>query len=211
MNSTEPLKHGFRFRKRYVAAIVIVCLPLFCAIGVTGYFRLSSETRALRGSLMRLTPGAWDTKFAVHVGSLTMGLVRIGSSFFKLPPEPRAALDAVHGAEVGVYRLKQERLSVGSSAILASADKAMKARGWERVVGVAEGHELVAVYIPRKGVQATKMKCCLMVLQGRELVVASTRGNVEPLLQIARKRLDSTDRWHERSRTCEQAVACKTE
>jgi hypothetical protein len=85
MNSTEPVKRGFRFRKRYAAAIAIVCLPLVCAIGVAGYFRLSSETQALRGSLMNLTPGAWDKKFAVHVGSLTMGLVRIGSRFLKLP------------------------------------------------------------------------------------------------------------------------------
>ena len=191
--------------------MAIVCLPLFCAIGVAGYFRLGSETRALRGSLMSLTPGEWDTKFAVNVGSLTMGLVRVGSRFFRLPPEPRAALDAVHGAEVGVYRLKHERLSVGCSAILVSADKAMKARGWERVVGVAERNELVAVYIPRRGVVAAKMACCLMVLQGRELVVASTRGNVEPLLQIARKRLDSTDSWREGLRAREHAVACKTE
>src|SRR6185436_3131332 len=146
MNSTEPLKRGYRFRKRYAAVIAIVCLPLLCAMGVAGYFRLGSETQALRGSLMNLTPGQWDKQFAVHVGSLTLGLVRIGSRFFKLPPEPRAVLDAVHTAEVGVYRLKPERSSIDYATILVSADKAMRARGWERVVGVAERQELVAVY-----------------------------------------------------------------
>jgi len=178
-------------------AIAIVCLPLFCVVGVMRCFRLSSETRALRGSLMRLTPGDWDTRLAVHVGSLTTGLVRIGSRLLKLPPEPLAALDAIHAAEVGIYKLKQERLAVDYSAVVVSADKAMMARGWERVVGVAEGQELVLVYIPRKGVVAAKMSCCLMVLDGRQLVVASTRGNLEPVLEIARKKLDLTDRWRE--------------
>ena len=74
---------------------------------------------------------------------------------------------------------------------------------------VAEGRELVAVYIPRKGVVAAKIACCLMVLHDRELVVASTRGNAEPLLEIARKRLDSTTKWRECLRTREQAAASK--
>jgi len=197
MQSTEPSKAGFRFRKRYVVIIAIVCLPLFCAIHVAGYFRLSSETQALRGSLTSLTPGEWDKKFAVHVGSLAMGVVRIGSRFLKLPPEPRAVLDAVRGAEVGVYRLKQERLPVCSSSVLVAADKTMASRGWQRVVGVAQRDELVAIYIPRKRMPAAKIACCLMVLQGQQLVVASARGNPEPLLEIARQRLHVTERWRE--------------
>jgi hypothetical protein len=32
--------------------------------------------------------------------------------------------------------------------MLAAADSAMTARGWERVVGVMDGKDLVAVYLP---------------------------------------------------------------
>ena len=193
MNATEPLSPAFRFRKWHAVVLAMLCLPLFCAIGVAGYFRLSSETTALRKSLMSSATGGWDKKFAVHVGSLTLGLVRAGSRLVKLPPEPRAALEALHGAEVGVYRLQPEALPVDHLRSLLAADGAMKARGWERIVGVAREQQLVAVYIPKKGLSPEKMACCLVVLQERELVVASARGNVRPLLEIAAKRLGSAD------------------
>jgi hypothetical protein len=188
MNSTEPLRPAFRFRQRFIVLLVILCLPLCCAIGIAGYFRLSSETRALRKTVMGSVPGQWDKRFAVHVGSLTMGLVRAGSRFVNLPPEPRAALDALHGAEVGVYRLHQNPVSVGPATIFVAADKAMKARGWERIVGVVQADQLVAVYIPLKGISPGRMACCVVVLHERDLVVASAHGDLGPLLQIAEKR-----------------------
>ena len=116
-----------------------------------------------------------------------MGLVRAGSHLVKLPAEPRAALDALHAAEVGIYRLKEEPVSVEYSAIFPAADRAMKARGWERMVAVVQRDEFVVVYLPRKGVSLENMACCVMVLQGRDLVVASVRGNPQPLLELAAK------------------------
>ena len=44
---------------------------------------------ALRSSVIESVPGQWDKRFAVHVGGLTLGLVRFGSLFFNLPPEPK--------------------------------------------------------------------------------------------------------------------------
>jgi hypothetical protein len=188
MNSIEPLKPAFRFRRRYLALLVILCVPLFCAIGVAGYFRLSSETKALRKTVMSSVPGQWDKRFAVHVGGFTMGLVRFGSRFANLPPEPRAALEALHGAEVGIYRLHENPVSIAPTAIFMAADKAMKARGWERIVGVAQADQLVAVYIPLKGISPGRMACCVVVLHERDLVVASAHGNLGPLLQITEKK-----------------------
>jgi hypothetical protein len=174
-----------------VAVLATVCLPLLCALGVAGYFRLSSETQALRRSLMSSVAGQWDQKFAVHVGRLTLGLVRIGARFVNLPPEPRAALDALHGAELGVYRLQQEPVSIDHRTIFPAADRAMRARGWERIVAVIRPHELVGVYIPHRGVLPGRMECCLVVLKDRDLVVASARGSLEPLMKIAVKQIGS--------------------
>ena len=78
---------------------------------------------------------------------------------------------------------------VERAAVFLATDKAMAARGWERVVGVAEKDDLVAVYLPRKGLAVGRMKCCMMVLHGPTLVVASARGNIEPLLNLSRDRL----------------------
>jgi hypothetical protein len=173
-----------------VILIGLVALVCFSVIEVIGYFRLSSEASALRQSAMSSVPGTWHKKIALHIGGLTTGLLRAGSHFFKLPLEPRAALDALHGAEVGIYNLPEEPEVVDGCAFLARADKAMSARGWERVVGVSKERELVAVYCPRRGVSSQSMKCALVVFEGRDLVIASVKGNPEPLLEIARNHAD---------------------
>jgi len=66
----------------------------------------------------------------------------------------------------------------------------MSARGLERVVGLSKERELVAVYCPKRGVSSRDLKCCLVVFEGCDLVVASARGNLEPLLDIARNHID---------------------
>jgi hypothetical protein len=71
----------------------------------------------------------------------------------------------------------------------------MTARGWDRAVGVTREHELVAVYMPHGKMGARHVKCCLMVLERRNLVVLSAVANVEPLLQLAQQRLGPV--WQE--------------
>src|SRR5512135_3087355 len=93
----------FRVRTGYVILALVLCLPLLCAIGIAGYFRLSSATQALRSSVIESVPGKCDKRLVVHVGGLTLSLVRLGSRLFSLPPEPKAALEALRGAEVGIY------------------------------------------------------------------------------------------------------------
>ena len=116
--------------------------------------------------------------------------MRAGSQFFKMPAEPRAALDSIRGAEVGIYQLEQSAAWVNPGAILARADKAMLARRWDRVVGVNREQELVAVYVPQRGLSTDRLTCCVLVLHGRDLVIGGASGNPEPLLQLAHSRID---------------------
>ena len=180
---------------RAVSAGYIVLAGVFAllglgTLGVIGVFHLSSDTSVLRETVMTAVPGEWDKKVALRVGWLTTGLVRCGSRFFHMPPEPRAAIEAVHGAEVGVYKLREEPRSVNRGVVLDRADKVMTRRGWVRVVGVVQENQLVAVYLPGKGLSTNRMKACVAVLDGRDLVVVSARGNLEPLLDIIEKHLD---------------------
>jgi hypothetical protein len=69
--------------------------------------------------------------------------------------------------------------------MLAAADSAMTVRGWERVIRVIDGHNLVAVYVPGKNISAHHLKCCVLVLNGKEMVLVSVQGNPEPLLRYA--------------------------
>jgi hypothetical protein len=187
-NSSGPT--DFPLRVRDIVLVTILAGLLIVIIGVTSYFRLSSEASILRESAMAGVEGTWSKKIALNVGFLTTGVVRAGSHLFKLAPEPRAAFDSIRGAEVGIYKLQGTAGWVDSGAILARADKAMSARRWDRVVAVSHENELVAVYVPRRGLSSERLRCCVLVLEGGNLIVAGASGNLEPLLQIAGKHVD---------------------
>jgi len=187
MKTCEPPSFPFRIRDLVLGALLIGFAA--ATIGVISYFRLSSEASILRESVIA-GDGRWNKKIAVNVGFFTTSLARVGSRFFKMPPEPRAALDSIRGAEVGIYKLEESAGWVDPNAILARADKAMSARRWDRVVGVSHEHELVAVSLPHRGLSPEHMRCCVLVLQGNNLVVAGASGNLDPLLELARTKID---------------------
>ncbi len=91
---------------------------------------------------------------------------------------------------MGVYKLQGAAGWVDHRAILARADQEMAARRWDRVVGVSRENQLVAVYVPKRGLSSQRMRCCVLVLEGRNLIVVGASGNVEPLLELADSRVD---------------------
>ena len=154
--------------------------------GVTSFFRLGSDARALRNSLVKSSGADWDQRIALNVGGMTLGATRTGLSFANLPPEARAALQSVRGVEVGIYQLSSEE-QPDRAAMLNAADKAMTARGWYRVVGVIAEGKLVTVYMPEKETSLRRMKCCVMVSDGENMVIASADANLQPLVNCAFK------------------------
>ena len=194
MNSIEHVQMPTPLRKRDVVILIAFAIIGLCIFGVTGYFRLSAETAALSSSVIRSAPGQWNKKIALHIGALTTGVVRGSLRWVELPPEPRAAIAALHGVEVAVYKLQSSVVCTGRDALLPAADKAMAARGWERAVGVFKDQDVVGIYFPRKGIAAKRMKCCFMVLHEDTLVVGTARGNIKPLLEMARNAFDKQHR-----------------
>lgn len=176
-----------------VLSLVFCGVVLWAIVTATGYFRLSPDTAALRTSFMTSMPGEWNKKIALRVGWGTTGIVRMATRFFDLPEEPRAALAAVRGGEVGIYQLLDRAVNLDYRAVLKSTDRAMKERGWERIVGVTEEGQLVAVYWPSRSTPLNRVKCCVLVFQGHELIVTSARANLEPLLQLATRHIDLSE------------------
>lgn len=165
-----------------VAAIVL--LPVLVAVGVASYFYPSSDIRALCNGLTRCSKAEWDRVIVLNIGGLTTSAVRTGLSFAKLDEDAHAALRAVRAVEVGIYRLKSGSDVPDRTAMLTAADEAMAARGWDRIVSVTEHGDLVAVYTPSSTTSFSKVKCCVMVFHGEELIVASARANLEPLVKF---------------------------
>ncbi len=190
MNSIEQVKVPPKGQKRYLVILALLSAVALGVIGVTGYFRLSSDTAALQSSLIKSAGGHWNKKIAVRVGWVTTALLRNALRWVHLDREPRAVIDALHGIEVGVYNQTPGERRIDRGAMLSATDKAMSRCGWIRAVGVAKEQELVAVYLPRKGLSAGSMKCRVIVLHGDTLVVASARGNLKPLIEIATSHLN---------------------
>lgn len=159
-------------------------------VGVTGYFRLSRDAQCLRNSLTQggaLQAAALKKKIELHVGPFTCYAIRAGLSFAPLEPDVREALRAVQGGEVGVYQVNQGFAPKENSSLLEAADRAMTGRGWDRLVGVARKHELVAIYVPQQQSASANLRTCVAVLNRDDLVIVSARSNLEPLLELASK------------------------
>jgi hypothetical protein len=182
-------RRGLRVRPLYVVLAMILATPILAALGVASYFYVSSPVQALRRSVMETVPGHWDKKIAINVGWMTTAVIRFGAGFVPMKPEPRAALDAVRGAEVGIYKHEDGSPRQDYSATLALADKSMARRGYMRLVGVTQRGKLVAIYLPRGERVKKVVDCCVLVLDEENMVIVSARAKVQPLLDLAREKL----------------------
>jgi hypothetical protein len=168
--------------------LLFLLLPALGAVGIASYFRLSSSSRALRSAVMESVPGQWHKRLALNVGSLTLDVARFGLSFAPLPPDAEAALQSIQRADVGIYRLEKPTSPPDYSTMVTTADKSMRRRGWERIVGVAQGSQFVAIYAPAN-TRLKDLSCCVAVLNEHDLVIVSARGNISALLDLAQKHI----------------------
>jgi hypothetical protein len=185
---------SMRVRPIYVVLCALLLIPTFCVLGIVSYLSLGSPARALRSAVMESAPGRWHKRIVISPGYLTFDLLRFGAGFVRLPPEAKAALQAVDRAEVGVYHLEDPVSRPNYAHALSKADESMRRRGFEPIVGVVEGNQFVAVYAP-DSVSLNDMTCNVVVFDGKDLVIVSARGNIAPLLDIARRHLHDNGRF----------------
>ena len=155
----------------------------------TGCFRVSSETRALRDAALDNGLGGAEEKIEFALGRFTFAAANFGLSFVEtdqIPDEARILLGSVKGAEVSVYNFKKRAGDL--SKVMADADRALEKRGFERLVGVIERDQLVAVYIPKKMRSARDVRFSVLVLNNRDLVCVSARGDVRTIMDFAMAR-----------------------
>jgi len=192
--NTQPIAIRPRGSARLVVLLVLsgFAVLMLCLAGLASCFFLGSDARTLRNAFFKAAPAAWHQKVAVNIGPVASGAVRLGSRFFKTPPEARAGIAAFRGAEVGIYRTSESPRNLDVSG-LAQVDKAMARRGWHRIVKVMKDSDLVMVFLPAKSLTTARMRCCFLVAHGNDLVVGSARCDLDPVLNLpeVRKALDT--------------------
>jgi len=173
-----------------IITLAVLLLAVLSVRAVAGYFTMGNEATALRKTVAARVGGECQKKFSLRLGWITTGLVRVGSRFVDLPPEPRAVLDTFHRVEVGVYKFTEPNRISRAGEVMAATDAAMSKRGWDRMVGVIHDQQAVAIYVPHKGLSGSNLECAVMVLHGNDLVVVAGSGNPTPLIQLASRKME---------------------
>ncbi len=174
--------------KWIVAGLVILLTPgLILGYAVWSAVTLDRDAALLRREVMAATNSDWHTRVQLDVGPVPLGLVRTMLHFVHHQniEDARLALAAVRHASVGVYE-RNTAGGVATGQLFADTDRLMRDRGWTRLVGVAEGQQHVLVYTSDQG-SDNRMDLCLAVVDGKELVVVSTRVDPEAVMKLVAK------------------------
>jgi hypothetical protein len=164
---------------RILTNLAMAVLLLFA----TGCFRVSSETRALRDVGLEFAGTGAEEKIEFGAGFFTVGLAKLGTRFVDMPDEVKTILGSAKGVECSVYRVRGRQHKFAE--VLCRADEAMDKQDAERVVGVINGEQLIAVYVPRSADDIRNMSMSVLVLTKRDLICATARGDLDAVIELA--------------------------
>ena len=191
----------FRWGRFWLGAFAVVVVSPFVLLGALALLVLSSlyvgsDVAALRRSVMPASASGWHKQVEVSVGWFPVMLAKAGLHFAPLDPEARIALRAAKSAEVVVYERPAHDQPLDQSALLLKADDTMKRRGWDRIVGVVDRDELVAIYTPTGLDSARHVKACVLVLNRENLVIVSAAADLRPLMELIHEHSDWPHQLH---------------
>lgn len=162
----------------------LVLLPLLLGMALYVSFRPSSEVRVLRRCVERTLATRLDAQVQFGVRPFVFAVARLGCSLADAPPEVCLALRALHSGGVGVYRVP-ETADFAPATLIAKSNTVMAERGWDRLVGVVDGGNSVAVFVPKQTPAANSLSLCVLVCDGAQLITVTARGDPEPLVDLA--------------------------
>ena len=168
---------------------ILIAICLLPVVIVATHIGLSREARVLRDELKTATGSTWSTRVQFSSGPLLIPAARAVVKFCNVDDDARCALAAVSSASVGVYEIDEAGESPGLGGGLASLDARMSRNGWERLVTVIDDKENVVVYTKAGSNWDSKMRVCVGVVTGRELVVVSATVRPGALMPLIDKHL----------------------
>ncbi|HOB97267.1 MAG TPA: hypothetical protein PKM43_00815 [Verrucomicrobiota bacterium] len=176
-----------------LALASVVLLPLMVPAALYLSLRPSGSLDVVRQAVARSARVDLEPEIEIALRPAACALLRAGAALADHPPELHAALGAVRAVEVGVYQVASSKLSAKPRDMLGDIDRAMAARGWERVVGVMNAGDMVAVFAPQKIRSHRDLSLAVLVFDGSRLVAASIRGDPEAVIDLA---LEHAPRHH---------------
>ncbi len=177
-----------RFWKAFagvVLAVVLTLVGLGCLLAWA--WRPSGDLRSLRTAVRSASVGAWRPEMEVSVGRLPAWCARSALGWIELPPEVRAAVNAVRSAEIGIYRRPAGPTNSESSPfeLLRKVQTTLGEGGWSPVVTVREGERTIAVLTRGdSGASDSPLAACALVLEEERLILVAGDLQLAPLLEL---------------------------
>lgn len=176
-----------RFWKLFVGVVLAVVLMLVGLGGLLAWaWRPSGDLQALRAAVRSPSAGAWRPELEVSLGRLPAWCARSALGWIDLPPEARAAVNAIRSAQVGIYRRPATATSSESTSLemLRSMEKNLSERGWSPVATVREGDRTIAVLTRGESAESTApLAACALVVEEARLIVVAGDFQLAPLLE----------------------------
>lgn len=176
-----------------LALAAVVVLPLMVPAALYLSLRPSGGLDVLRQAAAQSAGVELEPEIQIALRPAACALLRAGAALADHPPELHAALGAIRAVEVGVYQVAASKPPAKPRGMLGEIDRAMAARGWERVVGVVNARDMVAVFAPRNIRSHRDLSLAVLVFDGSRVVAASVRGDPEAVIDLA---LEHAPRHH---------------
>lgn len=128
----------------------------------------------------------WRRQVEVNVGPFGLGLARLVTAVADLDEMDdvaRAALRGLRHVQVSIYQTRQPSMRHSGASFLAAAD-VLEEASWQRVVGVLDGDDAVAIFVPRDLDASSAVEICVAVCSEGTLVVVAAVTNLDGLVPV---------------------------
>lgn len=172
----------------WLAALLLIGFLGMIAIAGLIYLAVRPDAglRSLRSGLLETLDVKTSQRIEANVPGVVATLARWGVGFTPAPPEVKTALRSFHGGQAGVYQLANNPAGCSRAELVSLADAHLAERGWSRIVTVLDRDEVVMVFAPDdEELTPHDMTACVVVLSGRQLVIASARGDLTHIFKLA--------------------------
>lgn len=173
--------------------VLLVCVLTFVlSMALLAWSLLPrGEVRELRRAALSELPGDWKRLVEVRGGGVLCSAGQFAATLAGAPLEVVAALDCVNSVEVSVHQRTRGSGGIRGDATAANllevTSARMAARGWDPLVQARSRDSTVAVFLAPTNMQE-KVRLCVLVHDGDQLVVVACDGRLEPLLRILEAR-----------------------
>lgn len=176
-----------------IGLAVMVTPVIVVACGVLSMLRLNHDAAILKQEVLAASEAGWHARVQINAGWCALTTLRTALRFVEheQSAELRLALAAVRHASVGVYELTDDA-DWDREQLITRTDTRMRARGWDRLIGVTEKRDTVLIYGKEAGWSDDQIDVCLAVVNGRELVIVSTRIDADDLAKLAGQHIPKT-------------------